>query len=756
MNRAMLSPRTQCRLPRFGPVLVALGLHAQCLLGTVPDAAHEARIADLLSRLTLEEKAVQLASSYPNGNARLGIPQLVAGEALHGVCLPEATCFPQAIGLAATWDTTLMEDTAAIIAREARALGMHQTFSPMLGLARDPRWGRVEESFGEDPWLVARLGVAYVRGMQGTGAARFGPDKLLCTPKHFVADGESLRGGNGEAVEISEATLRETALLPFEAVIREAGAGALMPAHHALNRIPCHANRWLLTDVLRREWGFDGLVVSDNGDLTKLFHWDVASGHYLFDNYEEAGARALAAGVDSELCFATPWSSPRRTFGAQLAAAVTAGRIPMADLDRAVSNVLRAKLRLGLFEDPLALPSADVKPASAPDAATGSTDFDPWAEAIRKGIFDGLTPAPRPDWRSIVRDPAHEKAALLAAEKSLVLLKNEGALLPLEVSRLRKIAVLGPNADARVPGGYSGRPRYFVSVLEGIRRFVGDSIAVTHAPGCGLTASEQDDIPAAVALAREADLAIVVVGTSRATMGENLDRAVLELTGRQEELVQAVHATGKPVVVVLIHGGALAIPWIAKNVPAIVSAWYAGQETGTAVARALFGAVNPGGKLPLTFPSATGMVPCYYNALPPAGPQRYLEGTYRVTYPFGHGLSYTTFKLGAPRLAFPRMPADNVNSLTVQVSNTGSRDGDAVVQLYVRRRFAATVRPPRELKGFVRLSLAAGETREVVLPVGFEQLKTWVGGRWQIEPGEFVLQVGQDSVTGQDVRLTVP
>lgn len=734
-------------------LLSLVGFALPLSLSAAPDI--ETRIAALLTQLTTEEKAVQLASSYPNGNARLGIPQLVAGEALHGVCLPDATCFPQAIGLAATWDPALVERTAAIIAREARALGMHQTFGPMLGLARDPRWGRVEESFGEDPWLVSRIGVAYVRGMQGVGADRYGPDKIICTPKHFVADGESLRGGNGEAVEISETTLRETAMLPFEAVIREAGAGSIMPAHHALNRIPCHANRWLLTDVLRGEWGFDGFVVSDNGDIVKLYNWDVASGHYFVRSHEEAGARALAAGIDSELCFASPWAAPRRTFGAQLVAAVEAGRIPVADLDRAVANVLRAKFRLGLFDDPLALRPEVAREAAKSAAAENTKDFDPWAEAIRKGHFDGLTPAPRPDWRAVITDPAHEKAALEVAEKSIVLLKNEGSLLPLDPAKLKKIAVLGPNAAARVPGGYSGRPRYFVSVLDGIRTFAGSAITVTTAPGCGLTASDKDDIPAAVALAQEADVAVVVVGTSRSTMGENLDRAVIELTGRQEELVRAVHATGKPVVVVLIHGGALAIPWLGKNIPAIVSAWYAGQETGNAVARVLFGAVNPGGKLPLTFPSSTGMVPCYYNALPPSGPQNYLEGPFRVTFPFGRGLSYTTFKFGPPRLAVSTMSPDSSTQLTVSVTNTGTRAGDEVVQLYVKRRYASTVRPPRELKAFARVTLQPGETREVALPVGFEQLKSWLGGRWQVEPGDFVLQVGPDSVTGQDVKLTV-
>jgi beta-glucosidase len=374
---------------------------------------------------------------------------------------------------------------------------------------------------------------------------------------------------------------------------------------------------------------------------------------------------------------------------------------------------------------------------------------------VQKGTPTGVKIVPRAGWESVVASKEHAALALEAAEKNIVLLKNKNGLLPLDRSRIKSIAVIGPNADAMVLGGYSNKPPYFVSVLDGIRKLAGEGIKVSFARGCGLVASPEDDIPAAVALAKDADVSIVVVGTARTTMGENLDRASLDLTGAQQQLVEAVQATGKPVVVVLINGGALTIPWIDEHVPAILEAWYAGQETGTAVANVLFGKANPGGKLPVTFPSTTGMVPCYYNAMPPGGPQNYQEGKFHVLYPFGYGLSYTTFEFSKPELDLNSIAPDGKATLRVKVTNTGKRAGDEVVQMYVKRRYASTVRPEKELKGFQRIALAPGETREVSIPVGFEQLKSWLNGQWTVEPGEFVLAVGPDSVNTQDVSLKV-
>lgn len=711
------------------------------------------RVNELLGKMTLEEKAVQMASYFPNANIRLGIPQIIAGEALHGVCLKGATCFPQAIGLAATWDPALINKMGEVCGKEGRALGMHQCYSPMLALARDPRWGRVEESYGEDPYLVSRMGVAFINGVQGTESDRFGPDHMICTPKHFVADGESLRGGNAEMVEISETTLRETAMIPFEAAVREAHTGSIMPAHHALNRVPCHMNKWLLNDVLRKEWGFDGFITSDNGDMVKNYKWDDVQGHYMARNTEEAGRMSLEAGVDAELSLSTPWDGTRRVFGSQMVKAVQEGRIPVALVDQAVARILRAKFQLGLFGQPIPLEYDLSVGKNLPEE--NKKDYDPWATAIQKGIITGLRLTPRDNCRQVIESKEHEKLALDIALKSIVLLKNQGGLLPLDKTRLKKIAVIGPNAADVIKGGYSGEPRYFVTVLDGIRNFAGKDVEVGYAKGCGLNRSSSDNIPEAVALAQQSDLSIVVVGTSRNTMGENKDRSVIELTGAQEELVKAVHATGKPVVVVLITGGALAIPWIKDNIPAIVNGWYAGQETGNAIARTLFGVSNPGGKLPLTFPSSTGMVPCYYNSLPAAGPLTYNEGTYRVCYPFGYGLSYTTFDFGTPTISKPRMAAGDSAVVTVRVANTGKRAGDEVVQMYIKRRYASTVRPPKELKGFQRVTLQPGESKDVSLKVGFEQLKSWLGGKWTVEKGDFELMLGPDSEHGNDVKLTV-
>ncbi len=740
-------------------ILSFLSVPSAFAAGRPADQEIDRRIDELVAKMTVEEKLLQLASSFPNANVRLGIPQLQSGEALHGVCLPGATSYPQSIALGATWDPDLVGRIGRAIGREGRALGMHQCFAPMLGLARDPRWGRVEETYGEDPYHVSRMAVAYINGVQGTGENRYGKDNMMCTPKHFVADGDSLRGGNAEAVEISEQTLRETAMVPFEAAVKEARTGSIMPAHHALNRIPCHVNKWLLGDVLRKEWGFDGFITSDFADIAKNFHYDVASGHYIARDYEEAGKQSLVAGVDAELMGAAAWDAPRRTYGEQMLQGVKAGRIPIAAVDAAVRNVLRAKFRLGLFGDAVS-PEYDIT-KSGPlaqektEAAMTDKEFDPWAAAVQKGTPTGVRIQPREGWEQVVGSKEHRDLALEAAEKNIVLLKNADNLLPLDPAKIKSIAVIGPNADTMVLGGYSNKPSYFVSVLDGIRKAAGDKFKVAFAHGCGLVAAPDDDIPSAVAAAKSADVAIVVIGTARTTMGENLDRASLDLTGAQQQLVEAIHGTGKPVVVVLINGGPLTIPWIQEHVPAIVEAWYAGQETGTAVANVLFGKTNPGGKLPVTFPFTTGMVPCYYNALPPGGPQKYQEGKFRVLYPFGYGLSYTTFDISKPELDRAAIAPDGTAALKVKVTNTGPRKGDEVVQMYVKRRYASTVRPEKELKAFQRITLEPGESREVAFPVGFDQLKSWLGGKWTVEPGEFVLAVGPDSVNTQEIALKV-
>jgi len=721
------------------------------------DAEIEKRVDGLISQMSIEEKVHQLASAYPNGNRRLGIPNLSVGEACHGVVLAGATSFPQSVGLGATWDPELIEQIGQVIGQEGRALGVHQVFAPMLGLARDPRWGRVEESYGEDSYLVSRIGVAFVKGVQGTGKDYLGPDHMACTAKHLAADGDSLRGGNGETVEISETTLRETALVPFEAVVKEAQLACLMPAHHSLNRIPCHVNKWLLTDVLREEWGFDGMVTSDFADVSKVYDLGGEQSHWFARSHAEAGRLSLEAGVDMELMGTAPWNSDHRCFGAQMVDGVKSGKISMAALDRAVSDVLRLKFKLGLFGpevpksyDPLFIqhPGEDVK------------GIDPWAIAINEGKKTPAVPAiPRPDVQAVLTDKSHERLALKAAQESITLLKNQNNLLPLDKSKLKNIAVIGPNADVPELGGYSGRPRYVVTVLQGLRNYLGKDVAVKYAKGCEVKDNREDGIAEAVKIAKESDVSIVVVGTSCHTMGENLDRSDLGLSGAQEKLVEAVQATGKPVVVVLINGGALTIQWIAEHVPAILEGWYLGQEGGNAMAQVLFGDVNPGGKLPVTFPAELGMVPCYYNQEPQASPRMYFNGNgrvhYHVQYPFGYGLSYTTFKLSPPQLSRATMTVNDSASVSVTVSNTGQRAGDEVVQLYINHRYGSMVCPMKELKGFQRVTLKSGESRQLEFQIGFAQLKGWRNGRWTVEPGLYGLTVGTDSANGQPVELEV-
>jgi len=725
--------------------------------GDGSDADFSQRIDDLLSQMSLEEKVHQLASSYPNANTRLGIPHLVVSEALHGVCVSGATSFPQAIGLGATWDPNLIERIGRVIGREGRAVGIHQVFSPMLGLARDPRWGRVEESYGEDPYHVSRIGVAFINGVQGKGKDRLGPDHMACTPKHLVADGDSLRGGNGEAVDISEALLRETALVPFEAAVKEARVASVMPAHHTINGVPCHGNTWLLTNVLRKEWGFDGMITSDMMDIAKMHNFP-GNPFYFACNYRQAGCMALEAGVDMELVSGNPWNSELRTFGAQLIEAAKAGEVSQAALERAAANVLRLKFQLGLFGQPISKSSDPLLVVSAQQQDV--KDFDPWAVAIREGKeVPGVPPTPRADAQGVLADKAHEQLALEAAQKTITLLKNQGNLLPLDKSKLKSIAVIGPNADEAVLGGYSGTPRYRVSVLQGLRNYLGDSIAVNYAKGCELKTDRQDGIAEAVNLAQSADVSILVMGTSRDVLGENLDRSDLNLPGAQQKLVEAVHATGKPVVVVLINGGAMTIPWIAEHVPAILEGWYLGQEGGNAMAQVLFGEVNPGGKLPVTFPTEVGMVPCYYNQMPAGGPRVYFKNNgetgFKVQYPFGFGLSYTTFSIGAPQLSRTSMTVNDSAVLSVMVTNTGTRTGDEVAQLYLNHRYGSKVRPEKELKGFQRITLKPGESRQLEFPIGFEQMKCWRNGKWTVEPGEYRLTVGPDSASGQTVILNV-
>jgi beta-glucosidase len=673
-------------------------------------------------------------------NTRLGIPVIFHDEALHGLQGPEATSFPQAIALAGTWNPDLVERVFAAVAREVRARGTQQVLAPVVDVARDPRWGRFEETYGEDPCLVARMGLAAVRGFQG-GGRTVPPGRVIATLKHMTGHGQPESGTNVGPANLGERTLREVFFYPFEVAVRQGHARSLMPSYNEIDGVPSHANRWMLRDVLRKEWGFDGTIVSDWQAVSQL-----AGRHRVAADRADAARQALAATVDVEL----PDVETYQTLVEQ----VKQKKVSGSAIDDAVRRLLREKFELGLFEDPF------VDPARA-DEISGAA-------------------ATRP-------------LALEAARQAIVLLQNRGGLLPLDPAKVRRVAVIGPHAAEVMLGGYSGVPRHSVSILEGVRRRLGKDATVRHAEGVRITedsaftkgpqplvggtrsqarwsadkvvpadpAGNRRRIAEAVAAAKDSDAAVVVVGdneqTAREAYAENHlgDRADLRLVGQQEELVQAVLDTGTPTVVVLINGRPPAIPELAGRAPAILEGWYLGQEGGTAVAEVLFGDVNPGGKLPVSFPRGVGQVPLFYNRKPTAM-RGYLFDSTRPLFPFGHGLSYTTFAYSAPTVAPARIPPNGRATVSVDVTNTGARTGDEVVQLYIRDEVSRATRPVMELKGFRRITLAAGERRTVTFELGPEQL-SYHGPDLKrvVEPGRFQVMVGGGSDAVKSVALDV-
>jgi beta-glucosidase-like glycosyl hydrolase len=657
-------------------------------------------------------------------NTRLGIPVMTHEEALHGLVAPKGTNFPIPIALASTWDPALVERVMSVAALEARARGTHEVLSPVLDLARDPRWGRTEETYGEDPYLVSRLGVAAIRGYQGTSRT-LAKDKVLATAKHFAGHGPHEGGINTAPTAFAERLLRDQYLFPFEAAISETPVMAVMPSYNEMDGVPSHKNRWLLGRVLRQEWGFDGMVVSDSYAIDQM-----VSQHGVAADLADAARQAIEAGVDIEL--------PDMAAYPKLADLVKSGRLSEAVLDRAVARILRAKFLAGLFDDPYVDPDRAEKVSNTPE---------------------------------------HQAVALEAARRAIVLLKNEGALLPLDRARLKTIAVIGPNAKGARLGGYSSEPGRSVDILDGIKQKAGTSLRVLYAEGVRITeeppnwsadkvvfgdpVKNRQRIAEAVTVARQADVAVVVIGTNESTSREAWadnhlgDVADLELSSQQNDLVDAVRGTGKPVVVVLINGRPLALSHVAATVPAILEGFYLGQEGGTAVADVLFGDVNPGGKLPITFPRATGQLPVYYGRKPTSF-RSYLDLTREPLFPFGHGLSYTTFKLENVKVTPDKIGPAGEATVTVDVTNTGSRAGDEVVQLYVRDRVASVTRPVKELRGFERLTLGPGEHKTVTFKVGPAALRfTDEQMNRVVEPGLFDLMVGTSSKTTATTPLEV-
>jgi beta-glucosidase len=718
------------RLRREPIRLIVALLLVWCLPGVAaPAPALDRRCDDLLSRMSLAEKIGQLvqysgfdedvATAVREGRAgsllnvwgaettnqiqrlaveetRLGIPLLFALDVIHGY----RTIFPIPLATTSSWDPALIEACEAIAAREARAAGVHWTFAPMVDIARDPRWGRIAEGAGEDPWLGAAVAAARVQGFQGDDLAA--PDHLLACLKHFVGYGAPLGGREYNTVDMSAWTLRRVYLPPFRAGV-DRGAASLMVAFNLLNDVPATANPRTLLGILRGEWGFDGLVVSDWMSIPQLVD------HGYATDARDAARLAFDATVDMDMMGGA--------YADHLADLVQAGTIPAQALDAAVRRVLQAKFALGLFDHPYA---------------------DPDREA------------------AVLLCSDHVAAARDAARRSLVLLKNDGGLLPLR-DDLRSIAVIGPLADsaADLLGTWHarGRSEDVVTVLEGIRRRAGAGVAVTHARGVSVGGTDQDGFAAAVAVAREADVAVVVVGESADETGEAASRTEIGLPGVQQELVAAVHATGTPVVAVVMSGRPLAIPWLADHVPAILQAWHPGIQGGPAVADVLWGDQNPGGKLPVSIPRSVGQIPVFYAHAPTGRPptsfkftSKYIDSPNTPLFPFGHGLSYTTFAYSDLALSTDTIPPDGTVTVSAMVANTGDVAGAEVAQLYLRDPVASVVRPVRELRGFTRVVLAPGEHRTVRFRLGPRELGLYDQDmRWVVEPGDFFVWVGGSS-----------
>jgi beta-glucosidase len=741
----------------------------------------ERRVADLLSRMTLEEKIAQLTclwerrpqvepqknfdtdrgdfspekaaevmkhgigqiarqreqkdprqgAAFANAvqkwlieNTRLGIPAILHDEILHGHMAKGSTSFPQPIALATTWDPEFIAKVYTAGALETRARGSHQVLGPNLDLGREPRWGRTEETYGEDPYLTSRMAVAIVKALQGP---RPGIDQnhVIATAKHFAVHGQPESGTNIAPANFSERVIREYFLPSFKAAVTEGGIMSVMPSYNEIDGVPSHANKWLLQKVLREEWGFNGHVVSDYYAIPQLMDL-----HRIASDKPAAAKLAIEAGVDTEL--------PDKDAFQYLLELVKDGQVSVTTIDRAVARNLRAKFLLGLFENPY----VDVERAAR---VTNSSE--------------------------------HRALAAEAARRSITLLKNENNLLPLDRSTLKSIAVIGPNAAGVHLGGYSDDPGRGISVLQGIKDKVGERINVVYAEGCKITkeggnwfadsaqladpAEDQKLIDEAVEVAKTADIALLVLGGNEDTNKEGWaethlgDRDSLDLIGRQNDLVRAILGTGKPTIVVLINSGPLSINYIAGNVPAILEGFYLGQETGVGVADVLFGDYNPAGKLSISFPRSVGQLPLYYNRKPTAR-RGYLFAIKEPLFPFGFGLSYTTFAYSDLKLDPAKIGVKGETMVSVTVTNTGKRAGDEIVQLYIRDLVSSVTRPVMELKDFKRIALAAGESKTVEFVITPDKLSFLdLNMKNIVEPGWFDIMVGTSSVKFETAKLEV-
>jgi len=753
-----------------------------------PDASIADRVQDLLKRMTLEEKVAQLESFtnkpvvpgmrlesalegdhlnetllkkvFANGmgtyafmdefagmsgdahsgadhrnllqtwvlkNTRLGIPIMFHGEALHGAMVKGASSFPEAVGLGSTWDPTLLEQMFSTVALEERALGNTLVLAPVLDLSRDPRYGRVEEMYSEDPYLVSQLGTAAVRGLQGSGE-RLDENHVFATAKHFV-HGQPENGTNGGPSDYSEHTMRSIFLYPFEHAVKDAHIEAVMPSYNeTLGGLPSSANPWLLKEVLRKEWGFTGVTVSDYTAIEEL---NTVQG--MAADKAAAGLLAFKSGLDMEL--------PEPSAFPSLVEAVKAGKISEAELDETVGRVLYAKFKAGLFEKPL----IDLERA-ARDVATAD----------------------------------HIKLARKVADEAIVLLKNEGHLLPLSPTSIKTLAVIGPNANKERLGGYSGLPASYVTVLDGIKKRVDKGTKILYAEGCRI--SEPDSAPnsneylaykapspekdrklieEAVETAKNAEVVILVLGGNESVSREATtnelkgDTDTLELPGVQNELVERIAKLGKPMVAILLNGRAYAIEPLSRQVPAIVEGWYLGQETGSAIADVVFGDVNPSGHLPVTIARNVGQLPVFYYKMPKSR-FGYVFSDNSPLYPFGFGLSYTTFHIEEPSTDKSTLGRDDTAKVSVRVTNTGQRTGDQIIQMYVHHPVSSIAQPVILLRGFKRVHLEPGESAMVTFDAGPEQLSILnTRMQWVVEPGAVDVLIGASSAETSKISLIV-
>jgi beta-glucosidase len=728
----------------------------------------EKRVKDLLSKMTIEEKVAQLMGLWNGGvedfkdeifkdkakmkekfglgchsihpapfgiketvemrnkiqrylveETRLGIPAIFVDEGQHGMMRPDSTVFPQAIGMACSWNPGLFEMIYGVVANEMRSRGTHHALSPVIDVCREPRWGRVEETYGEDPYLNGMLSCAAVKGLQGTKNGKVARNHVAATLKHLVGHGESEGGQNQGPANYSMRVLRDYHMPPFKMCIDKVKPVSVMPSYNEVDGLPSHANKWLIQDLLRKEWKFKGLVVSDYYGVDQLLHK-----HNVVKDETEAAMTGFNTGVQYEF--------PQGNYYKHLPQLAKEGKVKLSDINNAVALTLKLKFELGLFENPY-------------------VDVD---QAIK-----------------VSKNPRHREIALQAARESIVLLKNDN-LLPLAKDKYKKIAVIGPCAKDVYFGGYAGEPYNKISLLDGIKNKVGTKVDVLFAQGCRLTVNttnsyfnwKYDDIvyasrdenlkliKEAIDVAKKAELIILAIGENehlcreawaKTHLGDNM---TLDLFGEQSELAEAMLALGKPVVVYLMNGRPLTVNKLVEKAPAIIEGWYMGQETGTAAADVIFGDVNPSGKLTITFPKSAGQLPMYYNHKPSAQFHNYLSQDINPLFYFGYGLSYTTFKYGKPKLEKKSITARESVTVTVEVTNTGKVAGDEIVQLYIRDKVSSVTRPVKELKDFQRISLKPGETKKVKLEITPEKLAFHdVNMKFRVEPGLFEIMTGSSS-----------